>query len=409
MGKAAVIRLLAVAVALSLLALAPPANAAVPPPPKLPVRAALLTVFSTGQHLYGFHANEELPIASTTKLMTALQTLEHASLNDTFKDPNWHPAPVDSQIGLIPGEPMSVRDLMVAMLVPSADDAAESLAYNVGGRSIPHFLQMMNRAAHQLGLTHTHYTTPVGLDTPGNHSSATDLIKLAAYLLERYPFFTHVVGLTRAVLRTGYHPRAVVSRNTLLGRVPWIHGVKTGHTLDAGYVLVADGRRRGMTLLSAVLGTPSEAARDASTLALLDWGFAHFRMARPVRAGSVLARPSFNGDSSSHVDVLAPRTVSWVIPRRSHLRVRLTLRHDLNGPLSEHARVGTATVLDGPKTLTQVPLVLARAIPGLPWPTKVARFVTKPYTLFPLIAALTMAALLIAVLWWSRRRVSTPA
>jgi serine-type D-Ala-D-Ala carboxypeptidase (penicillin-binding protein 5/6) len=409
MGKAAVIRLLAVAAGLSLLALTPSANAAVPAPPKLPAKAALLTVLATGQQLYGLRATEELPIASTTKLMTALQTLEHASLSDVFKDPNWHPAAADSQIGLIPGEPMSVHDLMVAMLVPSADDAAESLAYNVGGHSIPRFLQMMNRGARQLGLAHTHYTTPVGLDTPGNYSSATDLIKLAAYLLKHYPFFTHVVGLTHATLKTGYHPRSLVSRNTLLGRVPWIHGVKTGHTLDAGYVLVADGTRGGMTLMSAVLGTPSEAARDASTLALLDWGFAHFRMARPLRAGSVVARPRFNGDSSSHVDVLAARTVSWAIPRHTHLQVHLALPHQLNGPLKRGDRVGTATVFDGSKTLTQVPLVLARAIPGLAWPTKVARFITKPYTLVPLIAALAMAAVALTALWRSRKRISAPA
>jgi D-alanyl-D-alanine carboxypeptidase (penicillin-binding protein 5/6) len=409
MGKAALIRLLAAAAALSLVALTTRAAAAVPPPPKLPAKAALLTVLNTGQQLYGFHANEELPIASTTKLMTALLTLEHASLGEVFKDPNWHPAPADSQIGLIPGEPMSVRDLMVAMLVPSADDAAESLAYNVAHRSIPRFLQMMNRSARQLGLTHTHYTTPVGLDTPGNYSSAGDLVKLTHYLLAHYPFFTHVVGLTHAVLRTGYHPRAVVSRNTLLGRVRWIHGVKTGHTQDAGYVLVADGKRRGMTLVSAVLGTPSEAARDASTLALLDWGFAHFRVAQPLRAGSVIARPTFNGDSSSHVDVIATKSVSWVIPRPTHLRVDVTLRRHLNGPLKRHSQVGTATVRDGGKTVAQVPLVLARAIPGLTWPTRVARFITKPYTLFPLIAALAMAVIALTALWRSRRRIPTPA
>ncbi len=120
--------------------------------------------------------------------MTALETLKHASLSEVFRDPNWHPAAADSQIGLAPGEPMTVHDLMVAMLVPSADDAAEDLAYNVGGRSISRFLSMMNASAHALGLTHTHYTTPIGLDTPGNYSSAGDLIKLSAYLLKHYPF-----------------------------------------------------------------------------------------------------------------------------------------------------------------------------------------------------------------------------
>ncbi len=414
MGNGAASRLLAIIAALSLLALAAlgalstSAARAVPPPPKLPLRAAIVTVLGDGQQLYGLHANQELPIASTTKLMTALQTLEHARLSQVFRDPNWHPAPADSQIGLIPGEPMSVHDLMVAMLVPSADDAAEDLAYNVGDGSVPRFLNMMNAGARELGLTHTHYTTPIGLDTPGNHSSASDLVKLAAYLLDHYPFFKHVVALPRAVLKTGYHQRDVVARNTLLGAVPWIHGVKTGHTTDAGYVLVADGTRNGMTLLSAVLGTPSEAARNSTTLALLDWAFAHYRLATPIHAGSVLARPSVNSDSSQRVNVIAARSASWVIPRGTHLRLRVKLPRTINGPEKRDLRVGTATLLEGERTVGQVPLLLARAVPGLTPIQIFTRFITKPVTLVVIIAALAMAIAIIA-LWRSRRRSPTPA
>lgn len=368
------------------------ASSRIPPAPKVPVRAAILTVLETGQRLYGLNAERELPIASTTKLMTALQVLKHASLNEVFADPDWHPAPDDSQIALIPGERMSVRDLMIAMLVPSADDAAEDLAYNVGGHSVVRFIAMMNQGARALGLTHTHYSTPIGLDTPGNYSSAADLVKLAGYLLERYPFFTHVVGLSHAVLTTGYHRRYVVARNDLLGRVPWIHGVKTGHTSKAGYVLVADGRREGMTLLSAVLGTPSEAARDDSTLTLLDWGFQNFRLARPLKEGAVVARPTANGDANRHVAVIAAHTVYWVVPRGFHLRVRLELAHELSGPLKRHARVGSATVFDGARPVGRAQLLLARALPGLSPFTAAAKFATRASTLVVLIVVLAAGA-----------------
>ena len=114
-----------------------------------------------------------------------------------FADPNYHPAAEDSQIGLEPGERMSVHDLLRAMLLPSADDAAVDLAYNVGHGSVSRFLGMMNARASQLGLTHTHYTTPSGLDTPGNYSSATDLVDLARYLLQTQPFFKAVVRTTQ--------------------------------------------------------------------------------------------------------------------------------------------------------------------------------------------------------------------
>ena len=136
---------------------------------------------------------------------------------------------------------MSVHDLLTAMLLPSADDAAVDLAYNVGHRSVSRFVAMMNARARQLGLTHTHYTTPSGLDTPGNYSSAGDLVDLARYLLQHEPFFKAVVRTTHAVLRTGNHVRDVVNLNDLVAHYSWINGVKTGHTLDAGYVLVASG------------------------------------------------------------------------------------------------------------------------------------------------------------------------
>ena len=126
---------------------APAARTTTPAPPPLGVRAAALIEESSGQELYGRNSSAELAIASTTKLMTALVTLEHTRLSQVFADPNYYPAAEDSQIGLEPGERMSVHDLLTAMLLPSADDAAEDLAYNVGHGSVSRFLGMMNARA----------------------------------------------------------------------------------------------------------------------------------------------------------------------------------------------------------------------------------------------------------------------
>jgi D-alanyl-D-alanine carboxypeptidase (penicillin-binding protein 5/6) len=375
----------------------------VPPPPPLPAKAAVLTVLGTGQQLYGLNPTVERPIASTTKLMTALQVLTHASLNTIVTEPNFHFAADDSQIYLSPGERMSIHDLMIAMLLPSADDAAEDLAYNVGGGSLERFIAMMNRGARALHLNHTHYSTPIGLDTPGNYSTASDLVKLAGYLLQHYPFFARVVALPAATLATGNHPRYVINRNDLVARFSWIHGVKTGHTTHAGYVLVGEGRKDGMTLLSAVLGTPSEAARDNSTLSLLDWGYANFHIVRPLTAGRILARPTANGYSDHYAPVIPVRGFAWAVPRAAHVRLRIKLAKNINGPLKRHARVGSVTVLDGTKPVGHVPLVLERALAGLSLPTRVARFITKPISLVVLIVIL--AAVALAVLRRSRRRV----
>lgn len=386
-------------------AAAPAASAApgtaTPQPPALGVRAAILVAENTGQRLYGVNADAQLPVASTTKLMTALVTLERAPMTETFPYPGTYFSPDASQIGLARGERMSVQDLLVAMLLPSADDAAQDLAYNIGGGSVARFVAMMNARAAQLGLTHTHYATPIGFDTAGNYSSAADLVKLAAYLLERYPLFAHIVAQTGAVLHSGNQVRTVVSRDGLVGRVPWVYGVKTGHTNGAGYVLVAAARKGGLTLLSAVLGTASESARDQNTLALLNWGYANFRLTEPVVGGSVLARPTVADQPGKHATVVAARTLSDVVARSSHVQVNVRVPHQLSGPLERNAVVGRAIELDDGKQVNSVPLVLARAVPGVSALTLAARFVTQPITLVGLVMLLGGTAVLIV-----RRRLS---
>ncbi len=361
--------------------------------PALSVRAAALIDERTGQPLYLEAAGNELPIASTTKLMTALLTFEHVHrLTRIFAQNDYYPAAVDSQIGLVPGERMSVHDLLLALLLPSADDAAENLAYNIGGRSVARFVAMMNARARELGLAHTHYATPSGLDTPGNYSSASDLVNLARYELQHEPFFRRVVALRSATLRTGRYVRHVSNRNALLGRVPWVNGVKTGHTSDAGYVLVGSGTRDGMTLISAVLGTSSEATRDSNTLALLDYGFASFHLVHPVQAGEVLARPSVRDDPGRHAIAIAARGFTAVTPRGARVHVQVEVPAQLAGPLKRDTVVGTALVRADGHTLGRIRLVLAQALPAVSPLTLAGRFITRPFMLVPLALMLAVAA-----------------
>jgi serine-type D-Ala-D-Ala carboxypeptidase (penicillin-binding protein 5/6) len=370
-------------------AAAPPASAATATsaPPRLGVRAAALIEASTGQSLYGLNAGAELPIASTTKLMTALVTLHHARLRDMLTDPNYYPASEDSQIELEPGERMSVRDLLIAMLLPSADDAAEDLAYNIGHGSVARFVAMMNARARELHLTHTHYTTPIGLDTAGNYSSAQDLVTLARYDLRSEPFFRAVVSKRGAVLRTGNHIRTVTNLNDLVDRYSWVNGVKTGHTLDAGYVLVASGTRDGMTLIDAVLGAPGEAGRDAAALALLDYGFANFRLQTPVRRGEVLSRPLVKGDTRVRAGLIAAATYTHVFPRSAPVRVRVRAPAQLTGPLAAGTAVGYAVVTAGGQVQARIPLLLDQALPKIQTSRTLKSVVVLSATLSGLVLA----------------------
>ncbi len=334
--------------------------------PTLDVRAAELISASTGQTLYAANPGGKLAIASATKIMTALVTLQHAQLSQVFAEPAYYPAAADSQIGLVPGQRMTVHDLLIALLLPSADDAAEDLASGVGHGSVGRFVAMMNAEARQLGLTHTHYSTPIGLDTPGNYSSASDLLALTGYVLRTQPYFRSVVALPTATIHIGSSQRVVTNLNTLVGHVPWVTGVKTGHTLEAGYVLVGSGTRDGMSLISAVLGAPSESARASDTLALLDYGFAAFRLATPVQGGAVLARPPVNGSSRHKGALVAASTFSRVFPRGTRIRVLIRAPKRLTGPLRAGAVLGSAVIQASGRRVARVPLRLLHAIAAPP-------------------------------------------
>jgi len=394
---ALVMRLTAIVVAGAMTALLAAAPALALAPPALSVTGASLIVTNTGQQIYGLNANAELPIASTTKLMTALITLQHVhDLGVVFTQNDWVAAPEDSQIGLEPGERMSVHDLLLALLLPSADDAAEDLAYNVGGGSVHRFIAMMNAEARALHLTRTHYTTPTGLDTPGNYSSPTDLVRLAAYDLAHSAFFRRVVDLSHAELRSGNYPRYVVNTDDLVGRIPWINGVKTGHTDDAGYVLVSSGTRDGMTLIGSVLGTTSEAARDANALALLNWGFQNFHLVSPVRTGDVMTRVVVHDSPGTRAALLADTSFKRVVPRIDRVTVTVIAPKQLAGPLPRHAVVGQADVRVDGRVVSRIPLLLARTLPAISPVTQAARFLTRGTTLMWIAFVIGAACLGIA-------------
>lgn len=382
-------------------AAAPPQT---PAPPVLPVTGASLLVSGADAPLWSYNGDAELAIASTTKLMTFLVVVQRVhDLNTVFTQNHWDPQAADSQIGLVPGERMTVRDLLEALMLPSADDAAEDLAYNVGGGSVPQFIQWMNTDARALGLAHTHYSTPIGLDTAGNYSSPDDLVHLADHLMRDYPLFRQIVGTDRATITDvgGDKTYHLVNTDDLLAHYSWIHGVKTGHTTDAGYVLVSQATRDGLTLVSSVLGTDSEYERDQSALRLLDWGFATYAAVTPVRAGAVLARPPV-AYASVPAELVAAHGYHTVIRRGTRIRVSVgrSRARTLSGPLSKGTRVGYVRVRIAGRPTVRIPLVLAHALPSVSVITKVAHAIGRPITLLWLALALLAAALWVG---WHRR------
>ena len=391
-------RTLAVAAVL-VAAAAAPASAAEPPPKVPGAQAAIVVDARDGTVMFEKRPDGERSIASTTKLMTALLALERAKPGDVFTAPVYNAMPAESRINLRPGERMTVHDLLEALLLESANDAAVTLAEGVSG-SREAFVEEMNARAAELGLEHTSYANPIGLDEAGNYSSARDLATLTRVLLRR-PRFARIVDMPEAELESGLRPRVVENRNDLVASYPWVSGVKTGYTLNAGNVLVGAAKGPGgARVISVVLGEPSEAARDQETLTLLRWGLARFHRVRVLDPRRMLAQADIKYRNST-ARLVARRGAVLTIRDGERIRRRVNAPEEVEGPLAAGARVGTVTVLLDGRSARRVALVTADEVPDAGTLRVLLSWLGVPLTLILSLAILV--ALVLAILRLSVR------
>jgi D-alanyl-D-alanine carboxypeptidase (penicillin-binding protein 5/6) len=260
----------------------------------------------------------------------------------------------------------------------------------------------MNQRAGTLGLENTHYATPVGLDDPGNYSTAEDLV-LMALLLRQNSFAREIMAQPRATLHSGSRERVVVNRNDLVGRYEFVDGVKTGHTLAAGYVLVGSATQEGVSVVSSVLGAPSIAARDADSLALLRYGLSLYHRTAAVRARQPLGSAPVKDQDERRARFVAARTLRAVARRDEKLRVRVMgAPKQVEGPLAAGTRVGTVQALRRGKVVGSTALVLARDVPKPTVPQRVRAWISRSGTIL-LLSFLAVCTVLLVLL---RRRLS---
>jgi D-alanyl-D-alanine carboxypeptidase (penicillin-binding protein 5/6) len=224
--------------------------------------------------------------ASLVKMMTAAVALDRMAPSTPMTVPDGAPsvgaAIGGTAMGLIPGERLSLHDLLYGMLLPSGNDAAYTIAAAIAGTQ-DNFADLMNRKAAGLGLTRTHFVQAYGLDAPGEYSTARDLLHLAIYDLQHYALFRDIVKTTDHVIGQGLTHRAYAlhNRNSLLGVYPGAFGVKTGTTPQAGQNLVAVVQRDGHRVIAAILGA---ADRYADATAVLNYAVAVDVQQAPAKA-----------------------------------------------------------------------------------------------------------------------------
>ena len=344
-------RLLLVLVAL---AAASPAEAAVDPPPSS--ARAVLVATGKGEVLYARNAARELPMASITKLMTAIVVLDRKRPGDLVTVRATAAAVGESSVHLQVGEKLTVRDLLAAALIQSANDAAFALAAGTAG-DVSRFVGLMNAKARRLGLTHTRFVRPDGLDVPGHYSSARDILKLARTAMKK-PLVRRLVARRSAKIGGG---RSLFAWNDLLGRYPGLIGVKTGHTNAAGWCQVAAARRDGVTIYTVVLGSPSRARRNADLASLLAWGQDLFGRVQVVSRGQTYATSAIRL-REDRLPLVAARAVSVVVRVDQSLVETVVAPGLVSGSVTAGARLGEVQVTQRRKVVARAPLVAARRV-----------------------------------------------
>lgn len=312
----------------------------------LSAKSAILINAETGDVYFSKNAEEKLPMASTTKIMTALVALESSNLTDTVEIDRRAVGIEGSSVYLTEGELLTMEDLLYSLLLASANDAAVAIAIEVGG-NIEAFADMMNEKALLLGLKNTHFENPHGLDSKEHYTTAHDLAIIAAKALENETF-AKIVSTTKYSFDGKNGTRTVVNHNKLLRLYEDCIGVKTGFTKKSGRCLVSAAEREGLRLVAVTIGAPDDWQDHTK---MLDLGFSSYKkvvfvhkneysVSLPITGGydqTVLCR------NNSEIYAFIPKDID-----EARYKLEATLPHFLYASIDKGQRVGSLRLtLDG--------------------------------------------------------------
>ena len=335
----------------------------------LPCQAAILVDLGTGAVLYEKNADEQRAIASITKVMTLLLTFQaleagRVQLTDIVPVSEHAYGMGGSQIWLEPGEQLTLEEMLKAICISSANDAAVAVAEYIGG-SEDAFVQQMNAEAARLGMTGTYFENACGLDETGHLSTARDVAVMSREMLLHHTEIADYCTIWTDTLRGG--ETQLVNTNKLLRSYQGITGLKTGTTGGAGVCISASAERDGLGLVAVILGAPSSKDRFDAARTLLDYGFANYQsLTAELPADAPKTLPVARGaEETVELSYTAPGSFLAAKGDDAQLEVRLALPESVEAPVAAGQQLGTVTVLRGGQTLAEYPVAAANDVAAL--------------------------------------------
>jgi len=342
-----------------------PSLAVTPPAPQLAAKSYILMDFHSGKALADHNADQRMPPASLTKIMTVYSVFhEIARGNLTLEDQ----VTVSKKAWRAPGSRMfievdkkvSVENLLKGVIIQSGNDASIALAEHIAGDERT-FAELMNQHAHRLGMNNTHFVNSTGLPDPEHYTTAHDLALLTQALIAEFPEYYAWFKIKEFT----YNGITQHNRNRLLWRDPTVDGVKTGHTDEAGYCLVASAQRDQMRLISTVMGTDSDNARASASQALLNYGFRFYTTRKINDNGKPLQEVRIYKGAVETLPVGVTKPVYVTVPKEleDKLTTRINIDPWITAPVSKNQELGTLSVLLARKHILQQPVVALEDVP----------------------------------------------
>ena len=329
------------------------------PPLEVSARAWAVTDLRTGEYLAGGGASERLPMASTTKVMGALVALE-TDLDEEVavsEEAAAFAVPAYSNVGLLPGDMLSARELLMASMISSGDDAAYALAEHVGGGSVGRFVGMMNERAEEMGLEDTSFENPVGFDARDHHTSAKDLATMTRAAMSN-PEFREMVSTQYATIVTPYREIPLTNTNELLFAYPPATGVKTGTTPAAGESLVSSAARGDEAYAFVILDAGAD--RFGASVRVLEHSFAAYDRTDLVVRGEKYAGADVPYRRDESIDLVASRDVEGLVDASPEVVREVRIMRDPPPSARPGTRLGEVVVKVDGRVVGDSPLVARR-------------------------------------------------
>jgi D-alanyl-D-alanine carboxypeptidase (penicillin-binding protein 5/6) len=341
-------------------------------PPAIDSPSAIVISQDTGKVLYRWDEDVQRPMASTTKIMTAILVLENMDLSKPLTASKKAANTIEPKYWLHEGDVLTTEQFLYAMMLRSANAAAVALAEGCAG-SVEAFADMMNAKAAELGMNDSHFVLPNGLDTPDHYSTAADMAKLARYAMQNEKF-REVVHTKEYTVQLRGSPLTFTNTNKLLTRDSWVTGIKTGLTPKAEECLVSSATKNGVSVICVVLGQPQPAVCFDESEALLSYGLKQSRHVTLLESGTAVAEAAVPYQMDGVVRLVTAGTAELELYKKDTVTATVSIDRPLELPVEEGDVYGHVTMTVGGETLGQVDLVTSAAYDKIKLGSKVTYY-----------------------------------